>query len=280
MKRALRTGLRLQHGVMAAGANLAMASTVSRPPRSPRQRQSLVWLRARLHRGTIAASSLVLGVGNGRVLVGLAPFFPLLPAGRAWARSSIRGTSPPHKTPRPPVPFDPPPPFPPFSRQKVTVVSNMQLKHLSFAALVGAAAAQQNLTSVLASNNQTSQLATFLSAFPQLLQTLQGASNITLLAPSNQALGALLNTSAGAQLQNNSALAQAVLQYHVLNGTYPASAITNRTAFIPTLLTNQTYANITGGQVVDAIAVGGNVTFFSGLFQNATVVQPVGSTAT
>jgi hypothetical protein len=65
------------------------------------------------------------------------------------------------------------------------------------------------------------------------------------------------------------------LQYHVLNGSILSSAITNQSQFVPTLLTNQLFTNVTGGQVVEAVASGGNVTFFSGLLANSTVTQAV-----
>jgi len=52
-----------------------------------------------------------------------------------------------------------------------------------------------------------------------------------------------------------------------------AIAITNTSTFVPTLLTNETYTNVTGGQVVNAVAIGGNVTFYSGLQQNVSVVM-------
>ncbi|TKA68276.1 hypothetical protein B0A49_10044 [Cryomyces minteri] len=155
----------------------------------------------------------------------------------------------------------------------------MHLKKVSIAALLGAVGAQaqattQSLNATLAGNNQTSQLATFLGMYPNLLSTLAGATNITILAPSNNAFSTLLNSSMGPMLAANPGLIQAVLQYHVLNGTYPASAVTSTPAFIPSLLTNQTYSNVTGGQRVECVTVGGNVTFYSGLLANASVVQP------
>lgn len=151
----------------------------------------------------------------------------------------------------------------------------MQLKNLTLAALIGAVSAQQmmNLTGTIASNNATSNLTTFFGLFPELAQTLDSAQNITFLAPSNEAVAALLESNPNIT-QNTDAL-RAVLQYHVLNGTYLSSAITNTSAFVPTRLTNQTFTNVTGGQVVEAINIGGNVTFYSGLLQNVSVVQAV-----
>lgn len=44
-------------------------------------------------------------------------------------------------------------------------------------------------------------------------------------------------------------------------------------SFIPTALMNMSYANVTGGQRVEAMMVGKNVEFFGGLLQNVTVVE-------
>jgi uncharacterized surface protein with fasciclin (FAS1) repeats len=56
-----------------------------------------------------------------------------------------------------------------------------------------------------------------------------------------------------------------------LNASVPSSAITNTSAFVPTLLTNPLFANVTGGQVVSAKTANGGVSIFSGLLMNSTV---------
>ena len=65
------------------------------------------------------------------------------------------------------------------------------------------------------------------------------------------------------------------LSYHVLNGTYLASAVPENETFIPTALTDSTFTNVTGGQRVGAIRSGNNVTFYSGLLQNSSVTTAV-----
>lgn len=95
----------------------------------------------------------------------------------------------------------------------------------------------------------------------------------TCFQPDNNALGGLLNSSVGQQLATNPSEIQALFEYHVLNGSYPASAITNKPQFIPTALTNMSYTNVTGGQCVEAMMSGSKVEFISGLLQNSTVVQ-------
>lgn len=153
-------------------------------------------------------------------------------------------------------------------------------KALSLVALIGTAFGQSmmDLNATLSSNNETSALAKLLQGYPALTQGLAAARNVTLLAPSNDAISALLNSSTGKMLTADPGLAQAVLQYHVLNGTYYASQVTNMSTFIPTMLNNMTYSNVTGGQRVNAILEGSNVTFFSGLNMNTTVMQAVSTT--
>lgn len=155
----------------------------------------------------------------------------------------------------------------------------MSLKHLSILALAGYAFAQQNntapsLAEALNSTSELSQLQGVLNLNPQLLETLSGATNITILAPSNDAFGEIDNATLTG-LTSNTGLLTALLQYHVLNGTYLSSAITNTSTFVPTLLTNPLFTNVTGGQVVDAIEEDGNVTFYSGLLSNSSVSTAV-----
>jgi uncharacterized surface protein with fasciclin (FAS1) repeats len=107
------------------------------------------------------------------------------------------------------------------------------------------------------------------------VSALGSASNITILAPNNEALATFLNSSTGEAAATNPALVTALLTYHVLNGSYPASAFTNTSQFLPTLLTNTTYANVTGGQRVEARLNGSNVEVFSGLLAKSTVVTAV-----
>jgi uncharacterized surface protein with fasciclin (FAS1) repeats len=150
-------------------------------------------------------------------------------------------------------------------------------KQLSVLALAGFALAQQNDTvpDLAAALNSTDELSTLQSVIPaSVLQSLSGLSNITILAPSNNAFGQIDNETLSG-LAANEGLLTGVLQYHVLNGTYPSSAITNSSVFVPTALTNNLFANVTGGQVVKAVSMDGNVTFYSGLLSNSSVTTAV-----
>ena len=137
----------------------------------------------------------------------------------------------------------------------------MHIKYCSVVALVtGSLAQTMNVTSALASQPSLTNLTSFLSSFPQLLSALSTAQNITILAPSDEAFSAIL--SSPIITQNDSAAIETLLTYHVLNGTYPASDVKSTPAFLPTLLKNSKYSNVTGGQVVEAIMQGTSVEFF------------------
>ena len=151
----------------------------------------------------------------------------------------------------------------------------MQLQYLSVAAFLSVASAQ-NLTSVLTSSPDLSNLTSYLQLFPALLSQLSQTQNITILAPTNAAFNKLLSSSAGVVLKSNdSAAIQAVLTYHVLSGIYPASAIGSTPAFVPTLLVDPKYTNITGGQRVSVVKAEGNVNVASGLKAISTVTKAV-----
>ncbi|PMD42825.1 Fasciclin-domain-containing protein, partial [Hyaloscypha variabilis F] len=148
----------------------------------------------------------------------------------------------------------------------------MQLKKLLPLAL-GAVASAQSLTALLASQNSSlSALSSLLGTNPTLVSALSNATNITILAPNNDAISTFLNSSTGKAAATNPGLVTALLTYHVLNGSYPASAFTSTPQFLPTLLTNATYANVTGGQVVEGLLNGSSVEIFSGLLAKSTVV--------
>jgi transforming growth factor-beta-induced protein len=72
-------------------------------------------------------------------------------------------------------------------------------------------------------------------------------------------------------LEKDPSMITALLQYHVLNGSVPSSAFTTTSQFIPTLLTNTSFTNVTGGQVVMGLLSGKTVEVFSGLKEKSIV---------
>ncbi|KAH6874435.1 FAS1 domain-containing protein [Thelonectria olida] len=148
-----------------------------------------------------------------------------------------------------------------------------------YLALATVAAAQSNsrvsLADALAAKNKTlSALNGLLQSQSDLLDQLSDLSNITILAPSNEALGRFLNTTNITEVAvQDPNIVSAILSYHVLNGTYYASNFTDTPAFIPSLLNNQTYENVTGGQVVEGVAVDDGVSFYSALRAESNVTE-------
>lgn len=132
------------------------------------------------------------------------------------------------------------------------------------------------LADVLASQNHTlSTLIGLVQQQPELLRALAGASDITVLAPSNEAFTKLLADPAVASaVQSTPSLVPALLTYHVLNGTFYASELTGLTAgdFLPTYLANNAqYSTVSGGQVVGVKGGNRGVTVLSGNGASAKV---------
>lgn len=138
---------------------------------------------------------------------------------------------------------------------------------MKFAALTALALASgayaQNLTAALAANPQLSALLGLLSS--PGVQLPSNLTNVTLLAPSNSAIGMIPNATLQG-LAANATLLNNVLLYHILRGNY--STIPNAT-FIPTLLQQ----SVTGGQRVHAMPGTNSTTFYTGLLANSSTVN-------
>merc|ERR1711881_826264 len=130
-----------------------------------------------------------------------------------------------------------------------------------------------NLTALLSGTDSLSSLNDLVGNYPDFAATLASWEDVTILAPSNDALETLMNSDAASMLDNDQ-FVQALLNYHVINGTVYASTITQTPIFAPTYLNSSMYSNVTGGQVVEARREDGEVQFVSGLKQVSTVAQP------
>ena len=159
----------------------------------------------------------------------------------------------------------------------------MQFKHVFSTALAVVAARAQssnssgsaNLTSLLSNNSNLTALTALLGAYPDLTSSLANATNITLLAPSNNALNSLNNSGTLEQLAAQQGYIQALLSYHVIAGEVYAGNITSTPSFVQTLLNNTEYSNVTGGQAVEARREDNGVYFISGLKNNVSVSEAV-----
>ncbi|OKL57069.1 hypothetical protein UA08_07412 [Talaromyces atroroseus] len=150
----------------------------------------------------------------------------------------------------------------------------MKFMKLSLLASMPGAIMAQNLTQLLSNTTQLSSLNTLLSSYPTIVNSLGNITNVTILAPSNNALSNLTDSrglEALASTNNRSVID--LLSYHILRGEYYDSNITQTPVFIPTYLNDSVVTNVTGGQVVEAIKQDNDTYFFSGLFSNSTVTQ-------
>ncbi|PVH77458.1 FAS1 domain-containing protein, partial [Cadophora sp. DSE1049] len=77
------------------------------------------------------------------------------------------------------------------------------------------------------------------------------SNNFTFLAPSNDAISALIQSKGNATLHEDLLLAS--VQYGMLKGGYPTLSFTNNSQFASTNLASPKYANVTGGQTVELI---------------------------
>ncbi|KAL8669573.1 MAG: hypothetical protein Q9168_005842 [Polycauliona sp. 1 TL-2023] len=132
----------------------------------------------------------------------------------------------------------------------------------------------QSLAQLLGSTASLSMLASVIKGVPGLGDLLGQATNVTVLAPSNDAF-----MKAGMADADTDTL-QALILYHLINGSMMSDAVTEMPAFLPTMLNNSMYTNVTGGQVVEAVKQDDKVLFYSGLLNNATVTEAVCPRAT
>lgn len=154
----------------------------------------------------------------------------------------------------------------------------MKVAKLSLLALMPSAIAAQNLTQLLANTTQLSSLSALLSSYPRIESSLANISNVTILVPSNAALANFTNSTSFQVLASGPSgnrTIEDLLSYHILQGEYYASNITDTPAFIHTYLNDTAYTNVTSGQIVEAIKQDNETYFYSGLLANSTVTQAV-----
>jgi Fasciclin domain len=97
---------------------------------------------------------------------------------------------------------------------------------------------------------------------------------LQVLAPSNDAISDYLRLS-GLPLNDTNAIFEAWVTYHILQGTHSKNQLQIATHFIPTLLTDANYNNVTGGQRVEAQSAGEQVYLLSGNKSRSNIVQAV-----
>ena len=138
----------------------------------------------------------------------------------------------------------------------------------------------QSITSVLASNAQLSSLLDHVKNLPNFSAYLDGLTDVTFLAPSNDALTSFFSGATGTAASQDQALLQAILTYHVQDGTWYEPANSPGPAmphFIRTMLTSPEYTNVTNGQYVEGVRdVTGAGLLYSGLGDTSKIITAVG----
>lgn len=156
----------------------------------------------------------------------------------------------------------------------------------------------QSLVELVQSQPDLSTLLVALQAVPRFTERLAGASDVTILAPTNDAFAKVPQRSPLGEAIAQAGMAtpdmpapgpvragiRALLAYHVLKGSYPAFAAMKTPVFVPTLqdssfiVDGMPITNVTGGQNV-GIVMGddGGVNIVSGGLGMSKVVQAVSS---
>ncbi|KAK7612849.1 FAS1 domain-containing protein [Phyllosticta paracitricarpa] len=150
----------------------------------------------------------------------------------------------------------------------------MHFRNVLLAAFAGFASVNaQTIIDILNNTPELSTLKSLITKYQDLLQLLSQASDITVVAPTNDAFQKFLHENPGAD--QNRDLVENLITYHVITGIYDSAAITGSPGpkFPPTLLSNPDYSLVSGGQRVKAAAEGSSVVFTSGLLKKSTVTK-------
>jgi uncharacterized surface protein with fasciclin (FAS1) repeats len=152
----------------------------------------------------------------------------------------------------------------------------MKLSHLSFAAFMAVNVSAQNFTTVISNQSELSDMSAYISSTPSLQSLFNSVQNATVLTPNNDAFRKLVSGPSNvSQPLGNASLINAILTYHIINGTHRASDITTNSSFFPTALNDSAFANVSSGQVVEAVKQDSTVHFYSGLVADSQVVKAV-----
>jgi hypothetical protein len=150
--------------------------------------------------------------------------------------------------------------------------------------LAGSAYAQSDIVALLSSQEDLSTLLELVGLIDGLADTLAAASNITIVAPTNQAFADVSRDTPEGQAieyKNDTIAIGALLANHVFKGVYPSDVITDVPIFVQTLLDSsyvnaiQPFSNFTGGAYNELLKNGGDVCIVSGELTVSTVIAAV-----
>ncbi|KAH7336069.1 FAS1 domain-containing protein [Rhexocercosporidium sp. MPI-PUGE-AT-0058] len=145
-----------------------------------------------------------------------------------------------------------------------------------FAGVEAQTGSLQDLGSLLAGQKNLTTFYSLIKKYPDILLKLPSQSGVTILAPNNDAFDKIPYTQLNAAFENNDQdTIINVLSYHILQGQKMANQLIPGTpVFLPTLLSDAKWSNVTGGQNVENVKQAGDVVVFvSGQGSRATLVQ-------
>ncbi|KAG8167290.1 hypothetical protein KVR01_002979 [Diaporthe batatas] len=149
--------------------------------------------------------------------------------------------------------------------------AKMRFSQVLSTAIAAGVATAEPLANVLAANNNTlSTLNSILAGMPQFTQALTTISNITILAPSNDAFEKAMKAMPG--LTNDMNMVTALLQYHVMSGVMMSTAFTETPKFVSTFM-GMPFSMVTGNQKVELVKMENMAMIFSGFKQMSSVTK-------
>ncbi|KAK5955269.1 hypothetical protein OHC33_003951 [Knufia fluminis] len=126
----------------------------------------------------------------------------------------------------------------------------------------------QDILTVLREQDGVSQFTDLLSQYLDLVDYLNTGVH-TLLVPTDSAISQTKSSMPDIFADNSST--RALVEYHILKDTHPTATFSNASQLVPTLLTNATYTNVTGGQRVELLEKDGQATLISAVKAEAKV---------
>lgn len=161
------------------------------------------------------------------------------------------------------------------------------LRTFILSALASLAFAQGDLVALLQSQPDLSTLLDFVQLVPGLANTLSQATNITIIAPTNQAFDNVPTEVPEGQaiVNRNVSSIEGLLVNHVFAGYYPSSLLSEVPTFAQTLLNTsyrnefQPFTETPSGQYNGLVLNGENVNILSGELTVSNVIQGVSRAA-
>lgn len=166
----------------------------------------------------------------------------------------------------------------------------MRFNNLLLAASAAAIVAAQDLATVLSGQESLSTLVGLLGKVQNTTEFLATQKNVTLFAPSNDALASIVSDGgifSIEQAEVDPGLIEQILRYHLVRGAVKAADIVEIPQFVPTFLNYSgivldgevSGSNVTGGQVVSvSLDEEGNAIVTAGIKSTSQVIVAVSYT--